>query len=98
MKVQLLYFDGCPHWKAMAGQLDTLANELGFTWTPVPVETPESAVEYQFHGSPSLHLNGDDPFANPDTQVGLTCRIYQTATGPSGTPDINVLRQALLSA
>lgn len=98
MKVELLYFAGCPHWKTMARQLDTLAAELGFFWTPVLVETPESALDLQFHGSPSLHINGTDPFTTPNTPVGLACRIYQTPDGSSGTPDINLLRDALRSA
>ena len=98
MKVELLYVDGCPHWKTMARQLDTLAAELGLSWTPILVETPESALDFQFHGSPSLHVDGADPFATPDTPVGLACRIYQTPNGPSGTADINRLREALRSA
>lgn len=97
MKVELLYFEGCPHWKTMARQLDSLAPELCFSWTPVLVETPESAVDFQFHGSPSLHVDGVDPFAAPDAPVGLACRIYQTPNGPSGTPDIDMLKEALRS-
>lgn len=95
MKVELLYFDGCPNWKAMADQLDRLATELNFTWTSVQVETPQAALDLEFHGSPSLHVNGVDPFATPNAPVGLTCRVYQTATGPSGTPDDDAVRRAL---
>lgn len=98
MKVELLYFRGCPNWQAMAGQLDRLANELNFTWTSVLVESPESALDLEFHGSPSLHVNGVDPFATPATPVDLACRVYRTASGPSGTPDDDDLRRALLSA
>lgn len=51
-------------------------------------------MDFQFHGSPWLHVDGADPFATPDTPVGLARRIYQTPNGPSGTADINRLREA----
>lgn len=98
MKVELLYFEGCPSWQAMAAHLDELASELGYTWTPVAVETWEEAEAQQFHGSPSLHIDGVDPFAVPEDAVGLSCRIYSTPHGPAGTPDLRTLRQLLLSA
>jgi hypothetical protein len=98
MMVELLYFDGCPHWQMMAAQLKELAGELGFSWTPIPVETPEEAVVLRFHGSPSLHINGEDPFAEPEAPVGLTCRVYQTAAGWSGSPGLQVLRTTLVRA
>ena len=83
----------------MARQLDTLTAELGFSWTPILVETPESALDFQFHGSPSLHVDGADPFATPDTPARPSLPgIYQTPNGPSGTADINRLREALRSA
>ena len=63
MRVELLYFDSCPGWQEMAGHLDELADELGFAWTPISVETPEAALVHGFHGSPSLHIDGADPFA-----------------------------------
>lgn len=98
MKVELLYFDGCPHWEMMAAQLQELASELGFSWTPIQVDTPEEAVAVQFHGSPSVHINGEDPFAEPEAPVGVTCRVYQTAAGLSGSPGHQALRDALVRA
>lgn len=44
----------------------------------VLVRTPEEAHEWGFHGSPSVLLDGHDPFAASDPPIGLACRIYRT--------------------
>lgn len=98
MNVELLYFDGCPSWRAAADLLEELASELAFTWSPVVVDTPEAAQAVGFHGSPSIHIDGVDPFAVPDALVGLSCRIYRTSAGASACPDRAQLRAALVAA
>ena len=96
MDVALLYFDDCPNWRETGDLLDELTAELAFTWLAVQVNTPEAAQLLGFHGSPSIHIDGVDPFADPDMPVGLSCRIYPTPAGLSGTPDRSQLRDALV--
>jgi hypothetical protein len=98
VRVELLYFDGCPGWREMAAHLDALTVELDVTWTRVQVASPEAAEQHRFHGSPSLHIDGVDPFAPPDAAVGLSCRCYRTPLGPAGIPDRQTLRTVLLAA
>ena len=98
MDVELLFFDGCPSWRQTADLLDELAAELAFTWSAVVVDTPEDAQVVGFHGSPSIHIDGVDPFADLNAPVGLSCRIYRTPAGPSGSPDRSRLRAALIAA
>ncbi len=95
MNVTLLYFDDCPSWQVADGYLRTLAGELGFTLERVEITTPESAAASSFRGSPSIHVDGVDLFADPDASVGLSCRIYQTPNGPAGSPTLESLRAAL---
>ena len=45
-------------------------------------------VELSFIGSPTIRIDGMDPFATGSEQVGLACRLYLTPTGPSGSPDV----------
>ncbi|MDK1017238.1 MAG: thioredoxin family protein, partial [Actinomycetota bacterium] len=52
-------------------------------------------ADQNFHGSPTVLINGIDPFAENDAPVGLSCRIYRTDEGLAGTPTIDQLRQAL---
>ena len=64
----------------------------------VVVDTPEAAERTRFRGSPSIHVDGFDLFADSDAPVGLSCRIYQTPDGPAGSPTLDQLRRALESA
>src|SRR5690606_18819602 len=78
MDVTLLYFDGCPSWETTDQRLRELADELGFHLAHRKVESPEAAEELSFRGSPTVLIDGRDPFARGDEPVGLSCRIYQT--------------------
>ncbi len=95
MNVTLLYFDDCPSWHTADRHLRTLEVELGFALHRREVTTPEDAEACSFRGSPSIHVDGVDLFGDPDAPVGLSCRIYQTATGPAGSPTLDELRAAL---
>lgn len=96
MDVTLLYFEDCPNWLEADDHLRTLAGEQPeMVITRRLVETIEQAEETSFRGSPSIMINGIDPFATGDAMVGLSCRIYQTPGGPAGSPTIDQLRQAL---
>ena len=69
---------------------------MAFTWSAVLVDTPEAAQAVGFHGSPSIHIDGVDPFADLNAPVGLTCRIYRTPTGAAASPERSQLRAALI--
>ena len=97
MNVTLLYFEGCPSWQVTDQHLRTLEAELGFTVERVEITTPEAAEASGFRGSPSVHVDGVDLFAEQESPVGLSCRIYQTTNGPAGSPTLESLR-AVLSA
>lgn len=98
MDVTLLYFDDCPHWLATSMHLDTLlAEHEELSVTRRIVDTPEEAERSGFRGSPSVLVNGVDPFADAGVPVGLSCRIYQTPDGPAGSPTLDQLRNALVA-
>lgn len=96
MNVTLLYFDDCPNWKDLDRHLQTLTTELGnLVVTRHLVDTPEEAERTSFRGSPSVIVDGIDPFADPDAPVGLSCRVYQTPGSLVGSPTIDQLRTVL---
>jgi len=99
MKITLLYFDGCPSWKTTEERLTAIAAERPeITVTRHLVETIDEAERVAFHGSPSILIDGVDPFADADAGVGLACRIYQTPQGPAGSPTLEQLRAAVAHA
>lgn len=96
MEITLLYFDGCPNWTITDERLAVLAAERpGITVTHHLVESVEEAERVAFHGSPSILIDGQDPFAGAGVSVGLACRIYQTPHGPAGSPTLEQLRSAV---
>ena len=99
LKIELRFFDDCPNWKATSTLLGSIIDELGLDATLLTrrVETPEEAEALDFHGSPTVIINGEDPFADKDAPVGLACRIYRTETGFTGAPSAAQLRDALSS-
>jgi hypothetical protein len=98
MRVELLYFDGCPNWHVAADRLAEALRALGRDDVGVErrqVETAEEAEELGFLGSPSIRIDGVDPFSSGGEQVGLACRVYATPTGLGGAPAISQLLEAL---
>ena len=92
----MLYFEGCPNWKVADERLATVAAERSdVTVTHRSVETIEEAERLGFHGSPSILVGGQDAFADADTAVGLSCRVYRTPEGPAGAPTLQQLRAVL---
>jgi len=68
------------------------------TVTRTVVGTEAEAHRHRFLGSPTILLNGVDPFAVPQASVGLACRLYSTSDGLAGVPRLPDLRQALKRA
>lgn len=97
---QLLYFDDCPHWPVMEERLRQALALCGIPQTIEhrPVETPEEADKYRLAGSPSILLNGSDPFATSSGEVGLACRVYPTPDGAAGAPTVEQLIAAIKGA
>jgi len=97
MKIQLLYFDGCPNWHVTDDRLREALEEIGSSVAVerVLVSTPEEAEAWSFHGSPSVLVDGEDPFVEPGADVGLSCRLYRTTTGLAGAPTVEQLIEVL---
>lgn len=97
MQVELLYFDGCPNWQEPEQRLREAMVTAG---CDVPVEhvhvtTAEQAERLSFRGSPTVLVDGVDPFADPDDPVGLSCRVFRTPEGLRGAPTVQQLVEAL---
>lgn len=96
MDITLLYFQGCPNWRIADERLATIAAQRSdITVTHHLVESIEEAERLGFHGSPSILVDGEDAFADADTAVGLSCRVFRTPEGPAGAPTVEQLKAAL---
>ncbi len=94
MNVTLQYFDGCPTWKLVEQRLHAVLGPDSIIQYRL-VESQEDAEQLGFTGSPTVLVDGVDPFAKPGAPVGLACRVYLTAAGREGAPSIEQLREAM---
>lgn len=100
MKIQLLYFSGCPSYKEGEENLRQALKELGLgeDIEMINIETDEMAKEYKFIGSPTIRVDDRDldPRAEGAKVTGYKgCRIYQTPEGIKGAPTIEMIKKAI---
>ena len=101
MDVTLLYFDGCPNWTVgRARLLEALrrAHLEDSHLTLRRVTSPEEAKAVGFRGSPSVLIDGRDPFGDEGPVGVFACRVYDTPSGPQGGPSVAQLVEALMAA
>jgi hypothetical protein len=100
MKVEILYFDGCPTYKVADQTLRRVFAEEGLEAEVelVGVNSDEEARRLRFPGSPTIRVDGEDLFpsgAADRAAWALGCRTYRTPEGLRGSPTPEMLREAL---
>ena len=90
VKIEVLYFDGCPNHEALLPRLRELLDHAQVTSPVELVAVPDDAAAQRerFLGSPTLRVDGRDvePGADQRTDFGLKCRLYRTGDGFAGLP------------
>ncbi len=93
MDVEIVYFDGCPNWQlARARAIEALV-AVGRPDTDVRlhlVGNPAEAQQVGMHGSPTILVDGQDPFPKA-TDAIWSCRLYQSDSGFEGAPSVSAL-------
>jgi hypothetical protein len=98
MKVEVLYFDGCPAYGTAEKTLNEVLADVGIEAEVylVTVNTDEEAGRLRFAGSPTVRVDGRDLFPAPEREDWrLGCRVYSTPEGLKGSPTAEMLREAL---
>jgi ABC-2 type transport system permease protein len=98
MRIELLYFDGCPTYRNAEDDLRKVLAEEGIEDEVqlVEINTAEKARRLRFAGSPTLRIDGRDPFPVPERGEGtFGCRFYATPEGVRGIPTTEMIREAL---
>lgn len=102
MKVELLYFEGCPSYEALLPELRALLASEGIAEEIElrRVESVEAAERERFLGSPTVRIDGEDvdPGAGERDDFGLKCRLYRSAAGLEHVPPEEWIRAALRGA
>jgi hypothetical protein len=100
MKIELLYFVGCPNQmpalEMLREILDSLSREDQIH--QIEVRTQAEAEAIRFVGSPSIRINGSDiePWARTAKHFGLSCRTYFDDLHHGSVPSRALLRRAIM--
>jgi hypothetical protein len=98
VKLEILYFDGCPSYRTAEETLRGVLAEqgIGAEVELVAVDTDEEANRLRFPGSPTVRVDGEDLFPVPDRAgYALGCRMYATPEGLKGSPTAEKFKEAL---
>jgi copper chaperone CopZ len=102
MKIEVLYFDGCPHHEPAVERVQEVLTEEGIPAeiSVVNVHNASTAEEVAFLGSPSIRVNGLDvePEARSVREYGMMCRTYMVNGRREGLPSRETIRQAIREA
>ncbi|MCX4781597.1 DF family (seleno)protein [Streptomyces sp. NBC_01264] len=90
MRIHLLVVPDCPHHKPAAELLRRVLEDIGSSTTIATrvINDQAEAERIGFIGSPTVLINGRDPFPEPGRPAGLACRMYQTSDGPVASPAV----------
>ena len=98
MKVEILYFDGCPTYRAAKETLGGVLAEQGIEAEVelVAVNIDQEAQRLRFPGSPTILVDDGDLFPVADrAEYALGCRMYATPEGLKGSPTAEMVRASL---
>ena len=90
MKVEFLYFDGCPNWRRSLEDVNTVLKEYHVTAEVelVEVTSQEQAESLAFLGSPTVRIDGMDVEPDiPDSGYGMDLRVYMVEEEEEGTEE-----------
>ncbi|MGH3425973.1 MAG: hypothetical protein ACRD3Q_03275 [Terriglobales bacterium] len=79
MRLQILHVSDCPNVALLEQRLNEalIGNQNEIELTHRVVKTIEDAAAVSMTGSPTLLVNGADPFSTPNQAPSLSCRLYR---------------------
>jgi hypothetical protein len=98
LRVELLAVEACPHLEQANRDLRSV---LGTSIIEVPIQTilvstQDEAEFLDFHGSPTIRVNGEDVVPEPDLPIALACRLYRDEEGRIvGSPPLSAIKAAV---
>lgn len=102
IRIEILYFDGCPNFPDAQANVKMVVGELGIQAEVelIDVTTDEEALARKFLGSPSVRVGGTDVESLPDSQpeYSLRCRRYVVEGAMQGFPSKSMIGLAIQRA
>ena len=101
VNVELLVVPDCPNESGALSVLRLAFERVGLAAQSVRttvIVSQEQAQERAFVGSPTILIDGVDPFGVPGQSPAIACRVYATPAGLSGVPPLGDVVSALAAA
>jgi hypothetical protein len=100
MQLTVLAVPGCPNAPVLGDRLAAVVDgRAGVSVSHQVICDEGEAARWGMHGSPTLLIDGVDPFAEPGQPPSLSCRLYRDDDArTSGAPSAGQLRQAIEQA
>ncbi|AVZ72861.1 alkylmercury lyase [Streptomyces lunaelactis] len=99
VRITVLTVPDCPNAPAVRERLQTALAGRAVPVDLVEVSGEASAARWGMAGSPTVLIDGEDPFAAAGTRPSVSCRLYRQADGTTdGAPSVADLRRALVQA
>ena len=100
LKIEILYFDGCPTYSEAEKTLRKVLARQGAEAEVDrhEIDPDEGARRFRFPGIPTIRVDGPavfPSFAAEREDWRLGCRIYATPEGLKGSPTAGMLEEAL---
>ncbi|MDZ7733148.1 MAG: thioredoxin family protein [Acidimicrobiia bacterium] len=94
MHIELLHVADCPNLVVARERIDLALDRAGLAATvrEVQIDTPEAAERAGMSGSPTVLVDGVDPFGGAG--ASLACRLYRSGDVVEGAPPVDALLDA----
>lgn len=97
MEIDLLYVPNCPNYETARDRLSRALARIGrdAVVRERPVHSSAEAARLGMHGSPTVLIDGHDPFEVGHDPAALSCRLYPGAVAARGAPSVDELVDVL---
>lgn len=96
MRLTVLGLPGCPNVEVLLSRLRTALLDPAAEIAVIVVDDDTRAADLGMTGSPTLLIDGADPFATTGAGPSMSCRLYRTEDQTiGGAPSVAQLRAVL---
>ncbi|HEY2126254.1 MAG TPA: thioredoxin family protein [Streptosporangiaceae bacterium] len=100
MHLTVLAVPDCPNVMLLEERLaQVLQGRRDVTVSRQVIADQDEAARRGMRGSPTILVDGIDPFAGPGQPTSVSCRLYRDGDGQAdGAPSVSQLRQVITAA
>jgi hypothetical protein len=97
MHIEILHVPDCPHLRLARSRVSIALERIGTAASvdEICVTSPKVADELGMHGSPTITIDGSDPFDHGQGEGSMSCRLYRAEGRIDGAPGVAELIEVI---